>query len=565
MRFLIFLSWLTILSSQLPLLAVEEDDTVMKALSDELIRAKAGLFLKKHERPYFIGYSINETDSLQLSATAGALTTRLHNRTRKLDVDVRVGDYKLDSSNADSAGFTSGGTDSDSTVPLDDNCKAIRRIIWLETDRAYKRAIEDLEYKKAYLQENSIREKPPDWSTERPVVEIQPRRSRQLNEEVWKEQIGKASAVFRQFDRVRKSQVNLGDVLVTTWTINSEGSKTRTTIRELTVTASCTVQASDGMQLSNSELIYVSTDFEAPDFTSLESKINAMATELTQLSETKEIAQEYRGPVLFEGLASAKFFDAALIPYLLANREHLEENSNSARHRQEVGRRILPTFIDVTDEPDLKEFQNAKLLCGYKFDDECVPAQRLRLVENGFLRTLCTTRSPTRQNSKSNGHCLRGRAYVSNLVLTSNHCLSSEELRNRLIELGKEEGLAYVLIARSLKSLTSVAASQPTSSYPQPSSETGSSSEPEPLYLSKLDLKTGKEEPLRGAAFVPFALRTLRDIDATGNDAQVYTLLSDSQLISVVAPAVLVKEVEIDPYSRSIEKPPILASPLKRE
>lgn len=35
--------------------------------------------------------------------------------------------------------------------------------------------------------------------------------------------------------------------------------------------------------------------------------------------------------------------------------------------------------------------------------------------------------------------------------------------------------------------------------------------------------------------------------------AQIDTLLSDSQLINVVAPAFLVKEVEIDPYSRSIE------------
>src|SRR5262249_37667568 len=79
--------------------ASAEQSPVLSAMKDELARSVPGLQLPGMQKPYYIEYSIADRDSLQLSASFGAIVTRLHNRDRLMDVDVRVGDHTLDNSN----------------------------------------------------------------------------------------------------------------------------------------------------------------------------------------------------------------------------------------------------------------------------------------------------------------------------------------------------------------------------------------------------------------------------------------------------------------------------------
>src|SRR5262245_13773924 len=69
---------------------------VSQALEQEIKRAFDLLRQKGDPVPYFIGYSVRENDSVDMEASLGALRTSQRNRSRLLDIDVRVGDYDLD-------------------------------------------------------------------------------------------------------------------------------------------------------------------------------------------------------------------------------------------------------------------------------------------------------------------------------------------------------------------------------------------------------------------------------------------------------------------------------------
>ena len=74
---------------------------------------------------------------------------------RALRVQVRVGDYRFDSSRFITQVRGAGVVplaDRGVTAPLDDNYDAIRRQIWLTTDAAYKRAVSVFARKKATFQ-----------------------------------------------------------------------------------------------------------------------------------------------------------------------------------------------------------------------------------------------------------------------------------------------------------------------------------------------------------------------------------------------------------------------------
>ena len=49
-----------------------------------------------HPGPYFMGYEVNETATVDIEATQGALESSNRDKVRVLDVEVRVGDYALD-------------------------------------------------------------------------------------------------------------------------------------------------------------------------------------------------------------------------------------------------------------------------------------------------------------------------------------------------------------------------------------------------------------------------------------------------------------------------------------
>src|SRR3981189_3580160 len=125
-----------------------QEDVVFRAMHDEMRRSMQKLQLEALDKPYFISYRIVDDDSKEVAATLGSMLFSNESRMRLLTVNVRVGDYSLDNSNFASSPFGGGSAAPIFTgfmqLPLDDNYNELRRQIWLATDGAYKKALEDL-------------------------------------------------------------------------------------------------------------------------------------------------------------------------------------------------------------------------------------------------------------------------------------------------------------------------------------------------------------------------------------------------------------------------------------
>src|SRR4051812_11694139 len=118
---------------------------VSQALELEMGRAFQMLKQKGNPAPYFISYSVRENDSVDIEASLGAIRSSQKNRSRLLDVDVRVGGYDLDNTHQirGQRGANTGPAFSYPVLmPIDNDIDALRSVIWLETDRKYKGAVE---------------------------------------------------------------------------------------------------------------------------------------------------------------------------------------------------------------------------------------------------------------------------------------------------------------------------------------------------------------------------------------------------------------------------------------
>jgi len=107
----------------------------------------SALSAKGNPPPYFVAYEVHDKTETVISASQGALVQSTARRARILDTDVRVGDYKLDSTHiirSSEFDFSSVLGGHPAAVPLEDDEAALRTVAWGETDRRYKAAAERL-------------------------------------------------------------------------------------------------------------------------------------------------------------------------------------------------------------------------------------------------------------------------------------------------------------------------------------------------------------------------------------------------------------------------------------
>ncbi len=534
-------------------------DVVFDAMNDELGRSINQLKIEKHDKPYYVSYLVHDTEKLDIKATFGAITEDKESRARKLAVDVHVGDYKLDSGNMQ-RGFSWDDMMGGTSLSLDDNYDAIRHKLWLRTDTAYKIAVQNLEKKKAALQQKSVKERPDDWSHEQPLVLVESKKAFSPDREELKTKIKNLSAVFKNYPTIRSSSVSLEDTFITKYFVNNEGAKIRVCEQECVIRVSATAQGKDGMQIADTAIIAV------PDERHIPPDCEAQATHLADILTTTLNAKEfenYQGPVLFEKQAAAQFFNRTLAPNVVVKRPTDDERMGRAddTSQSRIGRRILPTFIGVVDDPTLKDETGAALPATFEVDNEGVAAKRVVLVEKGILKTLLSTRLPTLKIKNSSGHGPgeNRRAVASNLIIQSDSTLDATSLKAKLLALGKEDGLDYVILVRKL----SFSPRRENRSEELIENLLGRrpdrSDLPIAVDVSKVYISDGHEEALRGVEFASTTSRILRDIVATGNDSGIYQMADG--MSSVTTPSIIVTEVELQKPHEDIDKPPTLSHP----
>jgi hypothetical protein len=534
-------------------------DPLYAVMRAEIDRSMSALKLPNAGPPYFVAYWLADLEERDVEATLGALVSDTATRTRFVRVEVRVGSREFDNSNFVGSGTDDGEIlrDSDTTAPnpapLDDDAPALRRALWLATDSAYKSAVESLGKKRAQKQsEVALRPEPPSFSDQPSVRLVIPDEPGPPAFDP-ADMARRISAVFRKYPEVEKSSVHLLVSKSRRRFASSDGGFAVEPTRLSAVEITCSARAKDGMPVERNAFA-IGKGGGAVDERSAAEAAKRIAGEVTLL-RSADVADDYSGPVLFEGKAAAQLAYELLGDALSGTPAPEGNESLESPLWLKLGKRVMPAGFSVFDDPTVASYEGIALLGHYAVDDEGILGQRIVLVEDGRLRSFLMSRAPREGIPTSNGHGRSGlmgwaRGRPGNLVVRAKQTLGKQELRARLARTVREQGGAFGLVVTELAPRTSA-------------SNGDAMPVPEVVYRVAPD---GKETLLRGAQFTGMTVRDLREVLGAGRELGSYSFVAESDggldiPVSVVAPALLFEDIEVRGPTTPSKRPPVVPRP----
>src|SRR5262245_27991301 len=300
-------------------------DPLLKAMLAELRRSQDKLQLGQMQRPYYIDYQVTAIDDYSMDATLGALRDEQHHVGRLVRVVVRIGDYKQDS-------YFGEGTGSVEVMPVEDNELALRRQLWLATDKAYKAALTGLTEKQAALKNVESDKDLFDFSQEKPAVAVSQPATLGVNLNDWKQRVRVVSDLFRSDPTLESSSANLRFRVMNRYFVNTEGAVTRGGRTVYMVSFGGSAQAEDGMRIERSRAYVVTQPEELPKPEEMAKDVKQLIATFGALRVAPLVEDDYRGPVLFSADATTALFERLVVPNILGVRPEL---GNPARTRGE--------------------------------------------------------------------------------------------------------------------------------------------------------------------------------------------------------------------------------------
>lgn len=536
--------------------APAQTPAVLVAMQEELDRSMAGLS-KADPAAYFMSYTVADREYSEVSGSNGALLSSTDNHARWLEVQARVGSYQLDNTHRlgdRHPSWTSPGT----TVAIDDDISVLRREIWRETDRQYRAASEALIKVKTsqQVQVQTAEGAAPDFSREEPHTYIGPRVDIHVDRKPWEERVRKYTAAFSQSPAVLNSIATFTALGANQYQVNSEGTKLAFGQVHYRLELFVQSKAPDGMDINR----YANFDWldpkDAPDDKTVLDRVHTMIQE-TEALDKAPLVDPYAGPALLTGRAAAVFFHEVFGHRAEGFRQ--KDINEGQTFTSKIGEKILPDFLSIKDDPTEAQFSGQMLLGYYKYDDEGVPGQNVELVDHGVLKTFLMSRSPLVNIPHSNGHGRRQLGFVpvarqGNLIVSSTRTVTNAQLRQKLIELVKEQNKPFGLLIDDIAGgFTFTGRGQPQAFQVLP------------LVVYKVYPDGRPDQLVRGVDIVGTPLVSLTKIVATGDTPDIFNgycgAESGSVPVSAVAPAILISEMEVQKKETSTDKPPILPPP----
>ncbi len=514
------------------------------------------LVIEDYDKPYFISYRLKTFEGFTIDARYGALFGSNTRRAADIGVEVRVGDYQLDNTGGEIVFFPfAEGLPTDPAAPIDDNLKALKNALWLSTDKVYKKAIYDFLQRKGKKVYEAEDKKIPSFSREKAESFTGKDIPLSFDKDKWEKRMRHLSRLFEKYPNAMQSRVSLKAEKQINYYVNSEGSRIVEEDVLFNLQAEAMTKAEDGMLLENHRTFYAPSADKLPDMKTLEKELREMTAELIALKNAP-VADPYTGPAILEAQAAGVLFHEAVGHRLEGERQDNEDEGRT--FKGQTGKRIIPEFLDLLDDPTLESFENISLNGHYAYDDEGVKSRRVSLVEKGILKSFLMSRHPIEGFDKSNGH---GRAAstrkpiarMGNTILISHKTSSRERLKEMLIELIKKQKKPYGMIIRDMDG-----GSTNTSTYGYQAFK----------GIPRIVLRVfpdGREELVRGVELVGTPLTSINKIVATSDKSAIFNGYCGAESgyvpVSAIAPAVLMKELELQRKKQDKERLPILPSP----
>ena len=523
-------------------------DPYLTAMQQELTREKAALLLPGMQRPYFIEYRLDDIHTFEAIANYGALTREEENHQRVVRVTVRIGSYDSDSSSSRGDGSVQLAPEDESK----DAPAALRYALWTATDEAYKNALRAYSTKQATLKRFESKQTEQDFSEAKPVTAIEPTVSLDLDRPEWKRRIVESSGLFltdpavsANAQHIDYSTANVRGIAVNRFLVNTEGTTLRHGYTGYTASISVGTQAEDGMRLSRDN---GTTAARASELESAQAFHNRTIVDLKSLEALRNApvvsSEDYHGPVLFSGDASADVMNRLFVPNIEADRPEMGTTARTqGSYTSSFKSRVLPDILSVTDDPTEKTFEGHSLLGAYTIDDEGVPAEPVDLVIHGKLTNYLIGRTPVRDFASSNGHgrAAPGQAAHSRsgvMIFKPTQAVPAADMHTRLLAMAKEQGRDVYEVETLSGELA-----------------------PRMLYL--VHARDGSKELVRGAIFDELDNRSLRsDILAAGDDPYIANSLGAVPQ-TTITPSLLFGDIGVKRATEEQQKLPYYPPPAK--
>jgi TldD protein len=548
-------AWVCFASRQ-PAAAPTAEPAVLTAMQDELDRSMTEL--SRADPPvYFISYTVSDRQYVQVSGSNGALLSSSEDHGRWLEVQTRTGSYELDNTHPlgdHPPSWTSPGA----LMAVDDDIPVLRREIWRETDRQYRASAQALIKVKTnqQVQVQTTESEAPDFSKEPPHTYIGPRIEIHVDRKPWEERVREYTAAFSKSPAVLNSIATFTALGTNQYQVNSEGTKLEFGQVHYRLELYVQSKAPDGMDINRFANFDWLDPKDAPKDKVVFARIQTMVHE-TEALDKAPLIDPYAGPALLTGRAAAVFFHEVFGHRAEGFRQ--KEINEGQTFTSKIGQQILPDFISIKDDPTEAALNGQMLLGYYPYDDEGVPAQNVQLIDRGVLKTFLMSRSPLVNIPHSNGHGRRQLGYApvarqGNLIVTSSRTMTNQQLRQRLIELIKQQGKPFGLLIDDIAGgFTFTGRSNPQAFQVLP------------LVVYKVFPDGRPDELVRGVNIVGTPLVSLTKIVATGDKEEIFNgycgAESGSVPVSAVAPAILISEMEVQKKETSTDRPPILPPP----
>lgn len=554
------------------------EDTQLRAMRDEVERARK-MSLGGLEPPYFVQYLIDESQNFTVSASLGGLLSRRVETVRAPEVRVRVGDYKFDNSNYTGSSFNFGARYDLGGFPLENQYDILRRYLWLQTDSAYKSAVEALSRKRAALRNISQSEQIADFAKAPVLKHVRPLPRLTISQDEWANRVREISGFFARYPDVKNSSVELESTAGGFTLVNSEGTEVREPESVSFLRIRAISQAADGMSLRDSITFHALDPKNLPDVRQAEAAVKTLAENVSALAKAPK-GEDYSGPVLFEGVAGAQIFAEVLGKNLSVSRRPVSEGGRGGGFQPgelegRMGARVLPDSFDVVDDPTQTEWRGKALFGHYEADREGVAPAPLKLVEKGVLKGYLLTRQPVRGFEGSNGRARMPGNYgastagFSNLFVRAAETVPVPELKKKLLELIQTRSKPYGIIVRKMDFPSAASLDEVRRLL-----QAGQGGRPVsiPLLVYKV-FPDGREELVRAVRFRGLNARSLKDILAAGDDTAVFEFMDNSAPFAllgysgfateaaVIAPSILVDDLELHPLEDELPKLPVVPAP----
>jgi predicted Zn-dependent protease len=571
-----------------------EKDQTLRAMHDEMERSRTRLKIEGVDKPYYVEYRLLDFDFKTISSSFGSLVNSNTSRNRAMSIDVRIGDYHLDSSNFITDEGFQGFLGTTGSVGIDRDYHSLRQDLWLSTDQAYKQAATQMSLKQAFLRSLT---KPPeidDFSQTTPLVQIDPRIEDNWTTRNWEDEARASSAALKNYPELSGVRVNYYMAYITYYLMNTEGTTIRTSRTIGAVEAAMDAQADDGMPVHNFYSVYVASPQDMPTPDVLSKSIAKAAEELIALRKAPN-TPDYTGPVLFDAPAAGSLLAQALSPSLSGERpplsmlpaydEMMERMGGRSEWSGRVNTRVLPASVSLVDDPTMKEFNGTPLQGSYQIDDEGVKAQKVTIVQNGVLKDELMSRRPGPDFQASNGHARSAllsdtKALPSNLIFSSSSGLNAADMKKKFLDACKDDGHEWCLEVRKMDNPALSSLRQEDFNELIGSLAGGISSGLRmPLMVYRVYVSDGHEELVRGAHIEGLQMRTLRNIPAIGDDPAVFSYMQNPAggfagtafgafgsaqggiPSTVIAPSLLLDEVEIRGFHGEPRRLPLVEAP----